>query len=222
MPEASGVINTYSELLTAITDTLLRPDLAHEAPRWVQQTELELVRDCDVRAADQTKTGNFTASATSLTLPAGLIEIRSLQVTRAANDLRYMEVAAPDRIIARREQDSSGVPSLFYVHGDTIEFAPAAHATDTIPYVLKYYGLPEPLSNYNQSNLLLEMGSDALMYGALRHGAIRIADPDRTALYAQTFASAKESLRRAYFRSRMTGPLQQRPDSNIDDRHAGY
>jgi len=222
MPEASGVINSYSELLTAVTDTLLRPDLSHEAARWVQQTELELVRDCDIRAGDQTKTGNFTASSSSLALPKGLIEIRSIQVTEAANRLRFMKLAAPDRIITRREQDTSGTPELFYIQGNTIEYAPTAHASNTIPYVMQYYGLPEPLSETNQQNLLLELGSDALMYGALVHGARRINDPERLAIYQQGFIPAKESLKRAYFRSRMAGPLEQRPDFSVNDRHSEY
>lgn len=221
MADAGGPIESWSELVARVCSTLLRPDLAAECEGWIQLAEAEIFRDCDVKAGDQTKSGTLSAGAESLDLPTGCLEVRAMSVADGSRN-RTLTAASLDEIVRRRNQDTSGVPFLFHQFGETLELAPVANGTGTQAYKLWYYGTPEPLSNYNQRNLLLDLGPDAYLYGALKHGAIRIANPERQALYEPQFERAKGALTRAYWRSRLPGKLEMRTDFSVDDRHTSY
>jgi hypothetical protein len=213
-----GNISSYQDLVEAVVGTLARGDISVEARTWIAATELELFRDCDVAEGDQKLTGTIAASATSIPLPRGYISLNHIQID--GTTLTYLKVATMDQITLYREGDQSGVPKFYCRFGQTLELAPVNNGSAGTPYTMWYYGLPVPISNDNPSNELSELGWDAYLYGALMHSSPYVGDDERIPMWEGLYRSKKSSLQKAYWRSRLSGPLEQRPDFVVNDRHA--
>ena len=217
MPNANGHISNYQELVDGILSELARGDVSVDAMRWIAATELELFRDCDVRVGDQKITGTLAPGDEKIELPAGTLNIRHIQIdTDTPVQLR---ISSLSQIMEVRASDKSGIPKRYYLFADTLELGPANSGTGSTPYTLWYYGLPLPLSESNPTNELFRLGWDAYLYGALMHSAPYLGDDERVTTWGELYILKKESLRVTYWRSRMSGTLEQQPDVHLSDSH---
>lgn len=217
MSDANGHISTYQELVGGILSELARGDVSVDAMRWIAATELELFRDCDVRAGDQKITDTIPPDGNTITLPVGFLNLKHLQID-STNPIQ-MRIASLSQVMKTRAFDTSGVPKQYYLFGNTLEIGPNAGSDDTLGYTLWYYGLPSPLSESNPTNELFRLGWDAYLYGALMHSAPYLGDDERIAIWGALYNLKKESLRVTYWRSRMSGSLEQQPDVHLTDSH---
>lgn len=224
MPDRTGDIRSYSTLLDAVVNTLARGDLRVEARTWVQAAEAEIFRDCNIQEGDQKTTGTLGSGADTLTLPDNCLDVHQIQLDDT--NLTVLTPADLQKISEWRRIDHSNIPKFYWRHGNTLELGPGRGSGDPITYTLWYYGQPPKLSEENQVNEVAQLGWDAYLYGALRHSAPYIGDDPRINTWERFYsggpgvAGAKQSLKLAYWRSRLSGPLQMRTDFEINDEHA--
>lgn len=219
MPEGISHVESYEELCAAVGATLHRTDMRASIPQWVAAAELEIFRDCDIRPADQVKTGTIAASSGVIPVPAGAFDIRHIELgTTPGVTLRLADL---DQIRKKRENNTAGPPLYFAVVGDEIWLGPSNGDSGSIAYTMVYYGQPEPLSEENPTNALLRLGWDAYLYGALFHASPHIGADARIPTWTAYWATKKESLKLAYWRSRSAGVLTTRPDVETRDQYSG-
>ena len=217
--EFSGHIDNYQDLLEAVVSELARGDVSLEASRWIAATELEIYRDCNPRPGDQKISGTMAASDSTIPMPDGAISLVHLQLD--LSPLRVLKIATLDKIMALRENDKSGIPSKYFLYGNELEVGPANGGDGTTPYTMWYYGLPPKISMNVPTNEIFQLGWDAYLYGALMHSAPYLGDDARLVTWASLYSSKKDSLQSAYWRSRMSGHLEQQPDTYLSDSHSG-
>ena len=168
MPSSVGHVKSYSELLERIVSELARGDIRVDAVGWVAAAELDIFRECNPKPADLKKTGTLAAGQDVLVLPRASTKIHLLQLD--TSPARPIVNRALVETVHQREIDSSGIPKFYNWQGNTLELGPG-NGEDDVGYTLWYHGLPDDLSEENQTNPIFEIGWDVYLYGALYHGA---------------------------------------------------
>lgn len=208
-------MRTYGELVDAIQDQLSRSDLTYKIPDWISMAEKALSRFIQLKDGELFTTGTLVPGQAWIDLPEGFkraihfeIQASTLVVLRVVNFAKRTDVL---------ENTVDGVPQTVSYLGRRAYLAPApAEAND---YHLFYYGLPQPLSETNDTNDLLEMGPDVLMYEALIHSAPFIGDDERIVTWTALRNEGRETLKREYWDAQAGGGvLRIRPDFAPRDR----
>ena len=213
---SDGGIENYTELVQAIEDQMARNDIIDRIPRWIQLTELDIIRDCRIADSDQVITGTLSTTDPFINLPAGIIAPRHIEIQ--STPLRTVTIVSLKKRSDVLENDVGNLPRVMTQVGNQLYFAPAPKTAEA--YQLFYYGKPPPLSPSNPTNLLLDIGADLLFYGALKEGASWAGDLERKLEFMGEYVAKKESVKRAYFRQRTGGGvLRVRPDFAPGDVH---
>ena len=220
MPSSTGHVQNYNELLDRIVKELARGDVRVDAVGWIAAAELEIFRDCDPKPADLKTTGTLTAGQTVLTLPKRTTQIHLFQLN--LSPARTVVNRALAETVHQREIDSSGVPKYYNRQGQTLELGPGNGNAGT-NYTLWYHGLPENLSEENQSNAIFELGWDAYLYGALYHGASYFGGHANQGEWEKMWLSKKASLADLFWDMDAGEPLESySPQGTINDSHSEY
>lgn len=183
-------ITTYSELQTAIADTLNRQDLDAVIPAFIRLAESRI--DRDVRHWRQEKRSEADLEAQYTAVPADYLQPIRLQIT----DCQTSEVAPISHAqmlnLRAERNDRVGRPTHYALTAGGIELYPTPDVT--YPSSLVYYARIAPLSASNPVNWLLTEAADLYLYASLVHTAPYLRDDPRVTLWEGLAAQAVAAL----------------------------
>ena len=169
-------IKNYSELVERITKNISRRDLRAEIPSWIELGEAYAARKINLTDGEMVTTKNFVVDQETIAMPAGFK--RPIHFEIQTPNLRKLNVVSWDKFSDVKDNDEGGqYPRVVTFLGKTAYFAPTPKTTDQLRII--YYGKPDPLSEENPTNDLLEMGPDAILYSALMYSAPFLGEDER-------------------------------------------
>jgi len=210
-------IKNYTELVQEIEKNISRRDLKARIPSWIELGEAYASRKVGLVDGEMITTKDFVVDQETMAMPAGFK--RPIHFEIQTPNLRRLNVVSWDKLSDVKDNDQGGrYPRAVAFLGRTAYFAPIPKTTDTLRIV--YYGKPEPLSEENSTNDLLEMGPDAILYSALMYSAPFLGEDERFPLWKVIRDEALDSLKKEYFDSKIYGATTRvRPDFAPNDAH---
>lgn len=183
-------LGTYSDLQTAVANWLDRSDLTARIPEFIALCEADLNTELDVRTIESDQTLSLTAGNRTVALPTGFREALNLWPEYSYGRGEPLRRVMPELLI---DSDTSGEPHIWCVSGSTITFDCPADQTYT--YTLRMRG-GLALSDSSATNLVLSNYPNVYLYGALKHAANYLRDPEGLAiwngLYNDALTAAKQ------------------------------
>lgn len=194
-------IRNYTELCDAVASEISRRDLKSSITNWVHMAEIFAYRYLKTADEEQYTTGNFIASQAYIQMPQGFKRPLHIEIQTAT--LRKLKVVTWDRRTDVLENDTSAYPRVITFLGRRGYLAPVPTTTDQ--YHLFYVGQPTPLSEENPVNDLLELGPDALLYGALMYAGSYLANAEQFQIWKAIRDEALSNLKREYADATLLG-----------------
>ncbi|BAQ16909.1 phage adaptor protein [Methyloceanibacter caenitepidi] len=199
-------IGTYDELKNKIESTLDRDDLVDDIPDFIllaEEDHADRIRIREMLARSQAtlndETGRYIA------VPPRFVEMETLRLltTPRITKVKYCNLATMDEL----RQETPGRPSRFTVH-EEVEFDRPPDTEYTAEMI--FYASPTPLSEENQSNVLLVRSPGAYLYGSLLHAAPFLDNDERIPTWRDFYEGIVDRLNMATQRARHSGPLLSR------------
>jgi hypothetical protein len=199
-------LDTYDNLVKSIIDYSHRGDLGNKIADFILLAETEMRSNPNEQlklSTGEVVTEVVTSTAVNtIDLPAGFQSSRQFTITinERTTDLKYR---TPDQLI---ERNDTGVPCFFTIRANKIEFdiLPDQAYTVTITYFAEF----APLSELNQTNIVLAKYPNLYLFGALRQVFIYTQDTEQMIPYTSDFISAIASANLAE-KALMYGPQPQ-------------
>ena len=182
-------ISTFSELKTAIADTLNRDDLTSAIPNFIVSTEAEMNRI--VRHWRMEAETTLSVSTQYTAIPSDFLEPIRLYVT--SNNTNALELVSQNEMLDRkaRSANTSGRPTFYALTAGQIEAFPVPDSTYSVDML--YYQRITALSDGAPTNWMLTYNPDAYLYGSLIHSAPYLKDDARIQIWTALFQSAVAS-----------------------------
>lgn len=179
-------IGNRDELQAAISDFLVRDDLASVVLTFVSLAEARINRD--LRHYDMEARTSGTISGRYLDLPADWLETVRLHITDGPP--ADLELVSQNDMAQMRQgsADASGRPRFYAVTAGQIEVLPTPG--EAFGYEIVYFARVPALSDASPTNWLLTKYPDIYLYGALVHSAPYLDEDQRTATWAALYQSA--------------------------------
>lgn len=200
------MIESYSDLQTAVANWLDRTDLTARIPEFIQLTEAKLRRKLRRRSVRDTIT--LTSGVDSVTLPADVAELRSIRLVTSSyrQDVPLLN-QTPEMLAERRAAWSqSGRPRFFSVVGNRLLLVPTPD--DNYSAEIIYYEALQPLSDTNPTNNVLTEAPDVYLYGALQEAEPYLENDERLPLWKAQFEAALHELTVARQREEYSASLR--------------
>ena len=183
---------TYSELKTAVANSLARTDLTTQIPDFISLAEARLSRELETRSQEKRAQATLTASDEFISLPTDLREIRQVKLNTTPNTvLEYMSPVALDNTFS---SGSTGKPQAFSIVGTELKLRPIPDTGYTAEII--YIGSLTALSDSNATNTMLDRHPDAYLTGALVEAYLYLMDDGRAQLYDTKFSRIIEEIRK--------------------------
>lgn len=186
-------ISTFSELKTAIADTLNRQDLTATIPNFITLCESRCNRTLRTRDM-RTRNAAYSISTALTALPAACREVVKVRLTSTSpsKPLKYRTPEDADMLL-EEIGDVTGEPDWYTIEGGYLEVVRPPGTTYTAELV--YYANLTALSDAAPSNWLLSKHPDAYLYGSLVHSAPYLKDDERLGIWAGLFDSIISDIR---------------------------
>ena len=207
-------LSNYTELQASLANWLNRSDLTTEiASDFIVLTEKDF--NSKLRIRKQIAQTTITINAETANLPTGYLQVRDFYILSGTqkNAMTYMTPPQMDQI---RGTNTSGMPRVYTILGDTFRFAPLPDATYT--GYLNYYKQFDALSSSVPTNYILTNHPSIYLYGSLYHAANFLGgiDPQKLQKWEQLYLTALERLERNDRSDQFSGsPLQMRGDVTV-------
>jgi len=189
------IIQTYTDLCSAVADYLNRADLVEQIPGFVQLSTVQFnrelrLRDMQVRAA-------ATSNAENVELPGDWLEHYSLDLASGGASrwpLRYMSERESNDIKAA-QGGTGGTPTGYTIIGNMIELVP--HPGGDVDLVMVYYARIPDLGTTPEtaSNWLLIKSPDLFLYSALLNAEPYLHNDARIPVWAQLRTAIAEAMK---------------------------
>lgn len=208
-----AVVTSYSTLLTAVQDFLLRPDLSSFAPNFVQNWEERFYR--------QPKNfGRWMEVSTSGTIAAGVVAVPAAYL-----GLKYAYVdgnpaSRLDRVSLNQlygtypRNGRTDVPAWISRDAGNFVFGPEPDDTYTINYI--YWAKPTVMRSYTTggadaaAHWIIVNAPDLALYGSLREASAFLKSDERVPMWNLAYEQALEDYRQLQREEDVSGsPLQE-------------
>jgi len=194
-------ISTYDGLMETIADFLARDDLDSQIATFVWLAECDIQRS--IRFVDNEKVLRGTADGEYIQLPEDYMEGKYLRITDVSGN---PEIVMTSPAFVNRLQagtNNTSKPRAAFIHGSRLYFG--RDLGDGKDYELFYKAGIVHLGKSNQSNRILQMYPDCLLYGALATSAPYLGDDARMGTWLTLYGNAKNETMLSESRAR-TGP----------------
>ena len=200
----------YDELIKEVEIWGHRDDLSTLIPSFIQFAEVEmfnnqveplLIRDMESIQTTTTSTGKY------LSLPSGYESTRSIRLILQSLDGGEVRYQSPEQM---KRYQYTGKPNFFTIVGNEIEF-------DRVPDMeyeveVQIYVKPDPLTEDNQTNTVLNNFPTIYLYGALSQFFIHAQDDTQASKYNELFFNSIRGANKSQKKGRY-GPA---PSMNLD------
>jgi hypothetical protein len=181
-------LDTFDNLVKTIIDYSHREDLGTRVNDFILLAEAEM--RSNPTEALKLNTGEVVSELLTSTtvktidLPVGFQSSRQFSIT-IENSIVDLKFRTPDQLVQR---DDTGTPCFFTIRANKIEFdiLPDQVYTVTVTYFAEFV----PLSDTNQTNIVLAKYPNIYLFGALRHAFIYTQDVEQMVPYTSDFISA--------------------------------
>ena len=215
-------ITNYSELQTAIANSLHRSDLTSRITEWITLCEASLnnglvmpelgIDFIGLRVRQMETRVTATVNEEYEDLPSDFLEMRSVKLN--TDPITSLSLSSPMQLDETYAGSQTDKPTQFCIIGSTIRFAPSPDASYTAEMI--YYAKIAALSTSATTNWLLTLRPDIYLYGSLIHAVPYIDDDSdrRLSRWARGFMGGVTALERADRRARWSGgTLRQRTNT---------
>ena len=172
---------TFADLKTAIADYLANGSATASIPSFVRLAESVIRRDVRVQAMESKATGALASGV--LTLPAGFVDARRLEVGGRVHDYVNAEQYA-------EMEDAGSQARVFTRVGNTIEVLNGGNGS----YELLHYAAFPALSADSDTNWLLTNASDVYLFKSLMFAAVFLKDVEAAQAYEGLYQGAKDAV----------------------------
>jgi hypothetical protein len=200
----------YTELQAAVTDLLMRPDLAGAPVQdLIRLAEVRIRDELELTIQDKEVTG--TLATATLALPADWVEGRLVRLDYATP--RVFEFVSPTKAVDVDANTADGIPRAAYLMAKTLRFFPAPG--NSVDYVMHYRaGIPFLSGGAPTNDLLTDHPNLMLYAAALESASLGILSAERENTLLQFYERARMGAKRKAFRKRTGGGvLRMRPDT---------
>lgn len=156
-------IQTYSELKTAVTNWMARPELNTQANDFIAIAESRMNRRLRLMLMEQVSI--FSIEYQQTVLPDLFRGVRSLKLDSPRRQLKYI---SPEQYYDRYADNVTGAPKEYTILNQRIYFGPVPDGTYS--GILIYWRGFQPLSDASPTNDLLTYHPDLYLYGSLVAG----------------------------------------------------
>ncbi len=179
-------LSTYDGLRHEIQVYLDREDLWEQTRTFIRLAEARHARELRIR--EMMRRAQAPVSSRYIGLPVRFEQMRTLYLLEN-HRTPLKEVSANEMMKLSRE--SEGTPRYFSVHNE-IEFdrKPAEEMT----VEMQYWARPEPLSDDNPTNTILQRAPDLYLYGSLLEAEPWLANDERLELWAQLYTQSRDAI----------------------------
>lgn len=191
----SGVISSYTTLLTAVTDYLARSDISTYSPLFVQNFEQRFYRQPRnfARWMEADFTGTIASSV--LTVPSDYLDLKSAYVNGSPSS--RLEIVSLEMLYGSYPRGGgTGIPRWISRDRTSFVFGPAPDSD----YVIKgvYWAKPTALRSFAAdaaAHWLIVNASDLCLYGALCEAESFMKNDARVSLWKGLYNEALEDYR---------------------------
>jgi hypothetical protein len=183
-------ITTYSELKSAVADTLNRDDLTSVIPNFISLAESQIARE--VRHWRMEKRVSTAVTTQYSDLPTDFVGFIRLSVEDYPLALMSRDEMQAERF---KSSDTGGRPTGYALTGGSIELYPTPNQSYDLELI--YYGSITALSDTDTSNWLLQYASDVYLYAALLQTAPYLQHDERLAVWSSLYQQAVDKLNRS-------------------------
>lgn len=188
----------YSKLKEVIADFANRQDLQAQIPLFIEMTESRLRRDLrDVVRMSQR--AEAMVYGEYFPLPCDWCE--TIKVIADDSVLRLADSFNIERV------ELSGGPKFYRHSGDQLQLLPATDVSESDPirFEMEYLAFPEPLSDENPTNWVLQTYPELYIYGAMLQVSPFLMEDARVPVWAQAYGEAVSAANVASERARGSG-----------------
>lgn len=178
---------TYAGMQAAIANWLNRSDIAATIPDLISLAEIRFNRELRLNAQDSAASG--TLSGGLISIPADLIDLKRITITRngESHDLRYVSPEDFDTYTAQ-----SGYPFVYTSMMGGYQVAPGPDSN--YPYTVFYSARFHDLAT-NDTNWLLVNAPDVYLYASLLEASPFLKEDGRIVLWQQAYQASIAKLK---------------------------
>ena len=206
----------YTELQSSLANWLNRSDLTTEiANDFIVLAEKDFNSKLRIRKQIAQSTLTLTSGTETTALPSDFLQVRDFYILSGTQKYA-MTYMTPPQMDQTRGTNTSGMPRVYTILGDTFRFSPIPDSNYSA--VLNYYQQFNALSSSNATNYILTNHPSIYLYGSLYHASNFLGgiDPQRVQQWQQLYTTALERLERNDREDQFSGsPLQIRGDVTV-------
>ena len=204
-------LTDYTELIDAVEDWLVRPDLTDRIKDFIYLAEIRVAQDLNMPQDQAESTGSTVVDQELIFLPANLFQLESFTITDTS-PVQQIEIVGWNEFEAAKYNLTDGRVRYGRVLGQLLYLADTPSSEQA--YKIRYQAGTTHLSNSSTTSLLLTNHPNLLLYGSLAEAAPYIGDDQRIMPWAQLYQERLRAVKRINFRNRLGGgTLRMRPDS---------
>jgi len=186
---------TYTDLVAAVADWLMRDDLTARIPDFIAMGEDRLAKD--VRVSDMETVATSNLGGGSVALPADFIE--AVSIRNSAGYTGPLELISPQHAGEAYSSGSAGVPERYTIIGNTLTTYPNGGSGGV---TMIYYAKPQALDLGNATNWLYAKSPRLYLYAALCESAPFLGDDARLQTWNALYQQALDTLHKSDERKR--------------------
>jgi hypothetical protein len=199
-------LDTYTNLQAAVANWMHRKNLTGDIPDFITLAETRIKALLEMRLQNTNGTVNTVLGVATAAAPIGLINIRSMSIPNVRPTIKYV---TPDQFAIDFADGRSASPYSYTLIGGQLYFGPVPDAAYAV--AVTYEAEFVPLSDTQQTNIVLTKWPNVYLWGALKEAANFARDASYEATCESNFLSAIESANRLEWSS--AGPMRMRVDT---------
>ncbi len=181
-------LSTFDELEASIINWSHRKDIDLLVPDFILLAEDEIYNNpqekLQLKQLEKTSTASTTITSRFIALPDDYGSMRSSRLD-IVNESGFLQYRTPDQLI---RYDTTSRPCFYTIIGTQIEFDRVPDEVFTVE--IQYYAKDLPLTESNQTNLVLTNHPTIYLYGALHQVFIYAVDDESAAKYQSKFINS--------------------------------
>lgn len=188
---------TYNELQTQVAEYLdyYDDELMGKIPNFIGYAEKEAARVLRLPSNERLIKlvhGNQDGIS-AVGIPEDFVEVKDMFVMETCEPIKMTVFSALMRKKAGIDKSTEGSGRYYARLGNQFFIYPCLHDKETV--LMNYYSDPKPLEDGNDTNYLLTIAPELLLYLALKHAMIFLKNEEEAGKYNQLAQNSLEQIR---------------------------
>ena len=207
-------LSNFSELKTAITDWLERPNLSTKTEDFIRLAENRIYRELRIPPME-VKTTLSIVNGNLISIPDDLLELKTMYYSKN-NKTVTLQSAPLEKVL--READTTGDPLFFNRIASQWVLGPTPSDSSTITPNVYYYRELEALSSTNTDNWFTDYAPGLLLFASLVEASKYDKDLELEAFYERKYLDVRNDVIKLVTDSDYSSsPIQVISDIKVDN-----